>query len=58
MLKEDEEEEDPPKRVQLKSVLPPPLEHFASQKSMSLLQHLGIDESFLHATWESNQEFQ
>ena len=61
ILKEDEEEEDTPKKVQLKRVLLPKLEHFAIPKSRSLLQHLGIDESFLQedpATWESNQEFQ
>ena len=61
MLKEDEEEDDPPKRVQLKSVLPPALEDFASPKSKCILQHLGVDESFLQedpATWESNQAFQ
>ena len=60
MQREDEEEEDAPKRVQLNSAISLPLEHFASPKSRSILDHLGIDDSFLQEdpdTWESNQEF-
>ena len=47
--------------MQFKNVLLPPLVDFASTKSRTILQPLGIDESFLledPGTWESNQEYQ
>ena len=41
----DGDDEDPPKRVELKGSVIPPFESFATRKSMNLLKYLKINQS-------------
>ena len=56
-----EADEDPPKRVQIFNTALPSLDTFASPKTLYLLEHLGINDSFLQEDpeyWENNESFQ
>lgn len=53
-------DEDPPKRVTLKGSMIPPLESFATRKSVCLLKYLEINSDFLNEDpddWKDNTSF-